>query len=100
VNCDSQYKFYGPHLGALHGEYDLLDRLRAYKVRPAPDAPPGKFETGTQNHEGIAGTLAAVEYLVSIGERCGASYEGYSPALSGATLEVNERTIVFRGEGL
>jgi selenocysteine lyase/cysteine desulfurase len=53
VNCDSQYKFYGPHLGVLYGKYDLLDRLHAYKVRPAPDDPPGKAdrlrpsETGT-----------------------------------------------------
>jgi hypothetical protein len=50
VNCASQYKFWGPHLGVLYGRYDLLDRLRAYKVRPAPDDPPGKYETGTQNH--------------------------------------------------
>jgi hypothetical protein len=45
VNCDSQYKFYGPHLGVLcrtqfvRGKYELLDRLRAYKVRPAPGGP-------------------------------------------------------------
>jgi selenocysteine lyase/cysteine desulfurase len=45
VNCDSQYKFHGPHMGALYGKYDLLDRLRAYKVRPARDDPPGKYET-------------------------------------------------------
>jgi len=37
VNCASQYKFMGPHIGVLYGKYDLLDRLRAYKVRPAPD---------------------------------------------------------------
>jgi selenocysteine lyase/cysteine desulfurase len=49
VNCDSQYKFMGPHQGVLYGKYDLLDRLRAYKVRPAPAEPPGKYETGTQN---------------------------------------------------
>ena len=53
MNCDLQYKFYGPHLGVLCGKYDLLDRLQAYKVRPAPDDPPGKAdrlrpsETGT-----------------------------------------------------
>jgi hypothetical protein len=56
VNCDSQYKFMGPHIGVLcrtqfvRGKYELLDRLRAYKVRPAPGDPPGKYETGTQNH--------------------------------------------------
>jgi cysteine desulfurase family protein (TIGR01976 family) len=92
LGCDllvsSPYKFYGPHMGVLYGRYDLLDRLRAYKVRPAPDDPPGKFETGTQNHEGIAGTLAAVEYLASIGERFGTSYERYFPALSGRRLHL------------
>jgi selenocysteine lyase/cysteine desulfurase len=96
VNCDPQYKFYGPHMGALYGRYDLLDRLRAYKVRPAPDDPPGKFETGTQNHEGIAGTLAAVEYLASIGERFGTSYERYFPALSGRRLYLKTGMSVLR----
>ncbi|MEW6667647.1 MAG: cysteine desulfurase-like protein [Thermodesulfobacteriota bacterium] len=72
LGCDflacSAYKFFGPHVGVLYGKFDLLDRLPAYKVRPAPDRPPHKFETGTQNHEGIAGTLAAVEYLASLAE--------------------------------
>ena len=70
LDCDflvcSAYKFFGPHEGVLYGKYDLLDRLPAYKVRPADPRPPHKFETGTQNHEGIAGTLAAVEYLASL----------------------------------
>jgi cysteine desulfurase family protein (TIGR01976 family) len=70
LGCDflacSAYKFFGPHVGVLYGTYDLLDRLPAYKVRPAKDRPPHKFETGTQNHEGIAGTFAAVEYLASL----------------------------------
>jgi selenocysteine lyase/cysteine desulfurase len=42
-----------PHLGVLYGKYDLLDQLRAYKVQPAPGAPPGKYETGTQNHADV-----------------------------------------------
>jgi len=70
LDCDflvcSAYKFFGPHAGVLYGKHDLLDRLPAYKVRPADPRPPHKFETGTQNHEGIAGTLAAVEYLASL----------------------------------
>jgi selenocysteine lyase/cysteine desulfurase len=70
LDCDfltcSAYKFFGPHEGILYGKYDLLDRLPAYKVRPADNQPPYKFETGTQNHEGIAGTLAAVEYIASL----------------------------------
>jgi len=71
LDCDflvcSAYKFFGPHLGVLYGKLGLLERLPAYKVRPASNEPPGKFETGTQNHEGIAGTLGAVEYLASLG---------------------------------
>jgi cysteine desulfurase family protein (TIGR01976 family) len=70
LDCDflvaSAYKFFGPHLGMLYGRHELLARLRAYKVRPASDAPPGKFETGTQLHENIVGALGAVEYLASL----------------------------------
>ena len=70
LGCDflacSAYKFFGPHEGILYGRLEHLQRLQAYKVRPATDLPPGKFETGTQNHEGIAGTLAAVEYLAQV----------------------------------
>lgn len=70
LDCDflvvSAYKFFGPHLGALYGKQAHLERLPAFKVRPAPDRPPGKFETGTQNHEGIAGTLGALEYLAGL----------------------------------
>src|SRR3990172_6823840 len=63
----SAYKWFGPHLGALYGRADVLDALPAYKVRPAHD----RFQTGTQNFEGIAGTLAAVDYLRSVGRRYG-----------------------------
>ena len=71
LDCDflvcSPYKFFGPHTGVLYGKYALLDDLRAYKVRPADDQPPYKFETGTQNHEGQAGTLGAIEYFEWLG---------------------------------
>jgi cysteine desulfurase family protein (TIGR01976 family) len=71
LDCDflvvSAYKFFGPHTGALYGRRALLERLNAYRVRPAPSEPPGKFETGTQNHEGLAGTLGALEYLSELG---------------------------------
>jgi len=71
LDCDflacSAYKFFGPHLGILYGKRPLLDQLAAYKVRPAPETPPDKFETGTQNHEGIAGLLGALEYLDALG---------------------------------
>ena len=68
----SAYKFFGPHVGILWGRAELLESLPAYKVRPAAD----RWETGTQNHEGIAGTLAAVEYLAHVGERFGAAEAG------------------------
>ncbi len=75
LGCDflacSAYKFFGPHIGILYGRYDLLDQLPAYKVRPASNQPPGKFQTGTQNHEGIAGTAAAVDYLAELGRTLG-----------------------------
>lgn len=75
LGCDllvcSAYKFFGPHQGVLYGRYDLLDRLPAYKVRPAGDDPPDKFETGTQSFEAMAGTTAAVDYLASVGRRYG-----------------------------
>lgn len=69
--CDflacSAYKFFGPHVGMLWGRRELLETLPAYKVRPATNELPGRWMTGTQNHEGIAGTAAAIEYLADIG---------------------------------
>jgi len=79
IGCDflvcSSYKFFGPHAGALYGKYDLLSELKAYRVRPAGDELPYKFETGTQNHEGIAGVLGALEYLEWLGKDFGADQE-------------------------
>src|SRR5262249_47392110 len=64
IDCDflvcSAYKFFGPHQGVLWGRHDLLEELEAYKVRPAHDEPPDKFETGTASYEGQAGTLGAI----------------------------------------
>jgi cysteine desulfurase family protein (TIGR01976 family) len=71
VAC-SVYKFFGPHLGAVFGRRDILESLPAYKVRPADH----KFETGTQNFEGQAGTVAAVEYLADVGSRYGGAPDG------------------------
>jgi cysteine desulfurase family protein (TIGR01976 family) len=64
----SPYKIFGPHLGILFGRRELLSSLRPYKVRPADDALPYAFETGTQNHEGFSGWIAAVGYLAELGE--------------------------------
>lgn len=70
LDCDflacSVYKFFGPHIGCLYGKRAHLERLRPYKVRPASDAAPDRWQTGTQNHEGLAGTVAAVEYLAAL----------------------------------
>lgn len=100
LGCDflvcSAYKFFGPHQGVLYGKYPLLDRLRAYKVRPAPALPPGKFETGTQNHEGMAGTLAAVNYLAGIGERFGDRFADRFPGFSGRRLHLKTGMAVLR----
>jgi cysteine desulfurase family protein (TIGR01976 family) len=69
-DCDflacSAYKFFGPHVGILWGRRELLADLPAYKVRPATDELPDRWMTGTQNHEGLAGVTAAVDYLASL----------------------------------
>ena len=69
-NCDflacSAYKFYGPHIGVLYGRHDLLSSLDFPKLIPAPDTAPENAEPGTQNHEGIAGAAAAVDFLASL----------------------------------
>lgn len=71
IGCDfllcSSYKFFGPHAGILWGRYDLLASLPAYKVRPAKDRPPYRWETGTPAFELIAGVGATVDYLASLG---------------------------------
>ncbi len=63
----SAYKFFGPHTGCLYGRREVLESVEAYKIRPAPDVPPEKWETGTQSFESLAGVAAAVDYLASLG---------------------------------
>ena len=85
IGCDflacSAYKFYGPHIGILYGRKELLDSIDFPKLRPAPDNSPERLETGTQNHEGIAGAAAAVDFLASLAtkgsrrERVSAAFE-------------------------
>jgi cysteine desulfurase family protein (TIGR01976 family) len=69
-DCDflacSAYKFFGPHVGILWGKRALLDELPAYKLQPVPDSLPDRWMTGTQNHEGLAGVVAAVDYLAGL----------------------------------
>jgi selenocysteine lyase/cysteine desulfurase len=64
----SVYKVFGPHVSVLYGREPILKDLPPFKVRPASNKPPGKFETGTQNHEGIAGFLGVMEYLEGLAE--------------------------------
>jgi cysteine desulfurase family protein (TIGR01976 family) len=101
LGCDfyvcSSYKFCGPHQGILYGRYDLLDELTAYKVRPAPNDPPGKFMTGTQNHEGIAGVLGVLEYYEWIGETFGGNYiEKYGERFEGRRLRLKQAMAAIR----
>jgi cysteine desulfurase family protein (TIGR01976 family) len=71
IGCDflacSAYKFYGPHLGILFGRQEVLARVDIPKLAPAPDSAPERMETGTQNHEGIVGAAAAVDFMASLG---------------------------------
>jgi len=94
LDCDflisSAYKFFGTHAGILYGKHDLLENLFAYKVRPATDELPGKFETGTQNHEGIAGVLGAIEYFQWIGKEFGAEYADGLGNYQGRRLELKK----------
>ena len=69
-DCDfltcSAYKFYGPHVSVFYGKKDLLESIDFPKLQPAPDTAPERVEMGTQNHEGIAGAAAAVEFYASL----------------------------------
>jgi cysteine desulfurase family protein (TIGR01976 family) len=100
LDCDflvcSPYKFFGPHSGVLYGKREHLLRLRPYKVRPAADSPPGRWETGTQNHEGMAGVTAAVEYLAELGRRHIPAAHGQRAVLLAAydALRAYERTLL------
>ena len=83
-------------MGVLYGRYDLLDRLRAYKVRPAGNQPPDKFESGTKNHEGMAGTAAAVNYLADLGAELGAPFAGQYPEFEGRRLHLKTAMAAIR----
>ena len=78
----SAYKFFGPHIGVMWGLRELLESLTAYKVRPATNELPGKWMTGTQNHECIAGVLAAINYLASLGRDGSGATRGSSAGVA------------------
>ena len=88
----SVYKFFGPHVGVLYGRAEALDALPTYKLRPADD----RFETGTLNHEGIAGSLAAVEYIAEVGERYGTPFEASFTNMTGRQLHAHAGMAAIR----
>jgi cysteine desulfurase family protein (TIGR01976 family) len=82
----SSYKFFGPHLGILYGKSEHLERFPAYKVRPASNQAPERWETGTQNHEGLAGLTGVIDYLAMIGREQGEGYHYAFVDSSGVSL--------------
>jgi cysteine desulfurase family protein (TIGR01976 family) len=75
IDCDflacSPYKFFAPHAGTLYSKREHLQRLHPYKLRPATEELPGRWMTGTQNHEAMAGVTAAIDYLAELGRTPG-----------------------------
>jgi cysteine desulfurase family protein (TIGR01976 family) len=102
LDCDflisSAYKFFGTHAGILYGKREILEKLFAYKVRPATNNLPGKFETGTQNHEGIAGVLGVIEYFEWVGKEFGGKHmEGLAEnGYTGRSLELKKAMTAIR----
>ncbi|MCP4362095.1 MAG: aminotransferase class V-fold PLP-dependent enzyme, partial [Chloroflexi bacterium] len=94
LGCDflvcSAYKFFGPHVGALWGKFNLLEQLHAYQVRPANPNVPYKFETGTANQEGLAGTTAAITYLADLGREYGNQFEDELSNYEGRRRELKQ----------
>lgn len=107
INCDflvcSPYKFFGPHMGTLYGKREHLQRLKPYKVRPATDQVPERWETGTQVQELIAGIGGAVDYLAELGKHCDATVTNRREALAAAykaTVAYESRLISRLIDGL
>ena len=107
LDCDflvcSPYKFFGPHMGTLYGKRERLLQFKPYKVRPAPDALPDRWETGTQVQELIAGIGAAVDYLAELGRRQEPSAKDRRSALLAAYRATRQHETALLGrliEGL
>jgi len=102
LDCDflvcSPYKFFGPHMGVLYGKREHLQSLRPYKVRPATDQIPERWETGTQIHELIAGIAAAVDYIAEVGRRAEPAAVSRRDALAAAyrITVAHETRLVWR----
>jgi cysteine desulfurase family protein (TIGR01976 family) len=103
IVVSSAYKWFGPHQGILWGREALLAETFGYKVRPAGDDLPHKFETGTLSHEGMAGCLGAIEYLEQFGEgetrarRIASAWAKLASYEQRLTLRLIEGLKTFRG---
>lgn len=90
LDCDffacSAYKFYGPHIGVLYGRRALIEGLDVPKLQPAPNSSPDRLETGTQNHEGMVGARAAVDFLASLAPDASAGAASSGTTSTGAAL--------------
>nr|WP_290225707.1 cysteine desulfurase-like protein [Trichocoleus desertorum] len=93
LDCDflvcSAYKFFGPHLGILYAKREHLAQIQPYKVLPAPDEVPSRWETGTQNYEGMAGLLATLGYLTELGHRVDPAVQNRRAALAAVTSAIH-----------
>jgi cysteine desulfurase family protein (TIGR01976 family) len=100
LDCDflvcSTYKFFGPHMGVLYGKREHLKRLRPYKVRPSSDDIPNRWETGTLNHECIAGIKACVDYWEELGRHSNPAVTTRRAAILAAhdAIHIHERKIM------
>jgi cysteine desulfurase family protein (TIGR01976 family) len=99
LDCDflacSPYKFFAPHAGTLYGKREHLKRFSPYKVRPAGNETPDRWETGTKNHEGMAGVTAAIEYLAELGQKTGATGDRRAVLRSAMnTIQAHERGLI------
>jgi cysteine desulfurase family protein (TIGR01976 family) len=91
----SAYKFYGPHIGTLWCRRELLERLDVPRLDPAPDDAPERLETGTQNHEGIVGAGAAVDWLAGLAALTREPGRGTREALAVAYAELRARSLTL-----
>ena len=103
IVVSSAYKWFGPHQGILWGREELLKETFGYKVRPASEELPHKFETGTLSHEGMAGTLGAIEYLEQFGsgetraKRIASAWTAMAEYEQKLTLKLIEGLRTFKG---
>lgn len=99
IGCDfllsSVYKFFGPHVGAMYANKEALSKLKTLRVEPARPQPPYRIETGTLNHEGIAGATAAVNFVADAGEKFAENLSEGLKGLEGRRRDVVAGLLVF-----